>query len=109
MSSPSAAHNPVVHGAASPWAAGVHMPEVVVYVDKDFGGAEWRTNLSYSYVGDWWNDKISAIIVVSGTWRFWEHKDFQGRHWDLGPGYYPWVEAAGIPNDVISSFQAISV
>jgi hypothetical protein len=63
------------------------LPEVVVYEHIDFGGAEWRTNLNYSWVGSWWNDRISSIIVVTGTWRFYEHKDFQGRHWDLGPGY----------------------
>jgi hypothetical protein len=87
---------------------GLHAPEVVVYENRNFGGAEWRTNLGWSYVGDFWNDKISAIIVVSGTWRFWEDRDFKGRHWDLGPGYYDWVEAVGIPNDIISSFQSIA-
>jgi hypothetical protein len=87
--------------------AGVHMPEVVVCEHIDFGGAEWRTNLGWSYVGDFWNDKISSIIVVSGTWRFYEHANLGGQFWDLGPGYYHWVEEVGIPNDIISSFQPI--
>lgn len=84
------------------------MPEVVVYEHINFGGADWRTNLGWGYVGDWWNDKISSIIVVSGTWRFYLHANFQGPYWDLKQGYYNWVENARIPNDVISSFQCIS-
>ncbi len=91
-----------------PAAAGLHAPEVVIYEHRNFGGREWRTNLGWGYVGGSWNDRVSAIIVVSGKWRFHEHRDFQGRYWDLSPGYYEWVEAAGIPNDIISSFRAIS-
>src|SRR5262249_60376195 len=64
---------------------------------------------NFSYVGDFWNDKISSIIVVSGTWQFWRHANFQkgpgDTDWILRPGYYPWVEAAGISNDQISSFS----
>ena len=62
-----------------------------------------------SWVGSWWNDRISSIIVVNGTWRFYEHKDLQGRYWDLRPGFYRWVVDAGIPNDIISSFQCIGL
>ncbi|HEY7078920.1 MAG TPA: peptidase inhibitor family I36 protein [Nitrososphaeraceae archaeon] len=42
-------------------------PEIVVFEHKNFGGAEWRTNLGWSYAGDFWNDKISSVIVISGT------------------------------------------
>jgi len=84
------------------------LPEVIVFWDINFGGESWRTNLNYSYVGGHWNDQISSIIVVSGTWQFWRNANFQpgagDRDWILGPGYYPWVEASGIPNDQISSF-----
>ncbi|MGH4011757.1 MAG: beta/gamma crystallin-related protein [Pseudonocardiaceae bacterium] len=86
------------------------LPEIVVYQDINFGGASWRTNLNYLYVGSWWNDKISAIIVVRGTWRFYQHRDYKGAYWDLrGPAYYPWVEDANIPNDIISSFRVIAL
>jgi Beta/Gamma crystallin len=89
-------------------AGALRLPEVVIYEHIDFGGAEARTNLQWYFVGDWWNDKISSIIVVSGVWRFHEDWHYEGRYWDLGEGYYRWVEDAGIPNDVISSFQVIS-
>jgi hypothetical protein len=88
--------------------AGVHLPEVVLYEHVDFGGAEWRTNLSYSYVGSDWNDRVSSIIVVSGTWQFFVDVDFGGASVTLGPGYYRFVQDVGLPNDSLSSFKAIS-
>lgn len=87
------------------------LPEVVVYYHSNYGEPSWRTNIGYRYVGDYWNDKISSIVVVSGRWIFYEHADFWGEHWspvELGPGYYPWVESVGIPNDSISSFKPVS-
>lgn len=87
-------------------AAVQQLPEVQVFEHINFGGATWRTNLNYLYVGDFWNDKISSIIIVRGRWRFYQHRDYKGAYWDLsGPAYYPWVEAANIPNDIISSFR----
>jgi hypothetical protein len=88
-------------------AANWRMPEVVIYEHINFGGAERRTNLNWSYVGDFWNDRISSIIVVSGTWRFYQHANYQGAYWDLPQGWYSWVEANLIPNDFLSSFQII--
>jgi len=85
------------------------LPDVEVFEHINFGGARWRTSLSYLYVGDWWNDKISSIIVYSGRWRFYQHIDFGGSYWDLGVGYHPWVVDRGIPNDIISSFESLIV
>jgi hypothetical protein len=84
------------------------LPEVVIYEHIDFGGGAAQTSLNWYFVGDWWNDKISSIIVLGGRWRFYEHWHYQGRYWDLGPGQYRWVQDAGIPNDTLSSFQLIS-
>ncbi len=84
------------------------LPEIEVFEHINFGGRSWRTNLNYLYVGDWWNDRISSIIIVRGRWRFYQHRDYKGAYWDLsGPRYYPWVEDANIPNDIISSFRFI--
>jgi hypothetical protein len=84
------------------------LPEIVIYEHIDFGGAKERTNLAWSWVGGYWNDKISSIVVVNGVWEFYEHINYGGKKWTLGEGYYRWVVAAGIPNDVISSFKPIS-
>jgi hypothetical protein len=92
------------------------LPEIVVFMDANFGGEEWRTNLDYTYVGSHWNDQISSIIVVSGTWEFWSGANYTIDYnvgWPqsgpLTPGYYPGVEAQPVvmTNDSISSFQCI--
>ena len=85
-------------------------PEVVVFEHRTWGGAEWRTNLNHSYIGDWWNDKISSVMVISGTWEFFQHRDFQGAMTRVGPGYYEFVESApcNMTNDTISSFRVVS-
>ena len=83
------------------------LPQVQIYEHKNFGGHNVITSLNWIYVGDWWNDKISAIVVVRGRWRFYQHSQFRGNYWDLNPGFYPWVENVSIPNDVISSFKVI--
>ena len=85
------------------------LPEIVIYEHIDFGGASERTNLNWYYVGDWWNDKISSIVIASGVWQFFEHWHYEGASWVLGPGYYRWVESANIPNDIISSFKCIQL
>jgi Beta/Gamma crystallin len=82
------------------------LPEVIVFKDVNFGGDSWRINLSYSYVGGAWNDSISSIIVLSGTWTFCLNAgppSASNPNWTLGPGYYSWVENYGIPNDAISA------
>jgi hypothetical protein len=87
------------------------LPEVVVYWDANWGGESWRTNLNELYVGDHWNDQISSIIVVSGTWQFFEHANFGGAaSHPIGPGYYSFVESpvVNIANDSISSFRVVS-
>jgi hypothetical protein len=88
------------------------LPEIVVYFDANYGGNEWRTNLNYTNVGSDWNDQISSIIVVSGTWVFYENTNYGGAKSNpLTPGYYSYVENSNvnIANDSISSFQCISV
>jgi hypothetical protein len=66
----------------------IRLPELVVYDHIGFGGAYARTNLSFHYIGDFWNDRISCLIVVSGVWRFYRDEYYKGDHWDLGPGFY---------------------
>jgi hypothetical protein len=95
------------------------LPEIVVYKDINFGGDSWRFNMppgwGWSYVGDDWNDSISSVVVVSGTWQFFNNAGF-----DYGddvvtiyPGYYSFVEhfafgGAGMRNDTISSILCLS-
>ncbi len=43
----------------------IRLPELVVYDHIGFKGAYARTNLSFHYIGDFWNDRISSLIIVS--------------------------------------------
>jgi hypothetical protein len=87
----------------------IRLPEIVLYDHTGFGGAYARTNLSFHYVGDFWNDRISCLIVVSGVWRFYRDDYYKGPFWDLGPGYYESFFAEKGPDDVVSSFQAMAL
>ena len=83
----------------------VALPEVVVYHDHDYGGHHHRTNLNFRRMSNELNDKISSIVVVRGTWRFYREQNYKGDYWDLDVGYYPNI---GALNDEISSFQCIA-
>ena len=87
----------------------LRLPELIIYDGTGFKGAYARTNLSFHYLGDYWNDRISSIIVVSGVWRFYRDEYYKGDHWDLGPGFYECFFTEGGPDDVVSSFQAIAL
>lgn len=87
----------------------IRLPEIVLYDHAGFGGAYARTNLSFHYIGDFWNDRMSCVIVVSGVWRFYHDHYYGGPCWDLGPGYYESFFAEKGPDDVVSSFQAIAL
>ena len=89
--------------------ANFRLPEVIVYDHVGFKGAYARTNLSFHFLGDFWNDRISSLIVVSGIWRFYRDEYYKGDHWDLGPGYYESFFTDKGPDDVVSSFQAIAL
>lgn len=94
---------------AQPEAHNVALPEIIIFDHVGFKGASARTNLSFHYLGKFWNDRISSVIVVSGIWRFYRDPHYGGDHWDLGPGYYECFFTSKGPDDVVSSFQAIDV
>ena len=80
------------------------LPEIVAYEDLNYDGFSLRTNLNHRRLSRQLNDRISSIIVVRGTWRFYRDPDYKGDFWDLTVGYYPRI---GSVSDVISSFQCI--
>ena len=95
------------HG--KPLEGNLRLPEIIVYDHTGFKGAYARTNLSFHYLGDFWNDRISCVIVVSGVWRFYRDEYYKGDYWDLGPGFYESFFTEAGPDDVVSSFQAIAL
>lgn len=94
---------------AKPTEGMLRLPELIVYDHACFKGAYARTNLSFHYLGDFWNDRISSLIVVSGIWRFYRDEYYKGDYWDLGPGFYESFFTEAGPDDVVSSFQAIAL
>ena len=73
------------------------LPGMTVYQDANFVNTDyWGFNVppgwGWSYVGDDWNDKISSVVITSGTWQFFEHAGFGGASTIVGPGYYKFVE-----------------
>src|SRR4029434_7452889 len=95
--------------AVEPSKALIRLPEMVLYENSGFTRSYARTPLSFDYVGDYWNDRMSCVIVVSGIWRFYRDDYYKGPHWDLGPGYYESLCAEKGPDDVVSSFQCIAL
>jgi len=79
---------------------------VSVYWDANFKGEQWDTEQNQTYVGNHWNDQISSIRVVSGTWRFYWDANYGGEMVELKPGEYRYVGAHW--NDQISSFRCVS-
>lgn len=89
----------------------MEIPEVVIYAAPNFNSYEGfskRVNCSFSYVGDYWNNNISSIIVVRGTWEFYDKTYYGGEKTILGPGYYPNAKEMGILDNEIGSFRCIS-
>jgi hypothetical protein len=110
-------HEPSGHAAGSemgkfprPQTGFICLPEVVVFSGANYGGHELRTNLNYRILAPRFNDDISSVIVVRGTWRFYRDAHYTGDYWDLSPGFYPNLYSPDHPgnaHDVISSFQCI--
>jgi hypothetical protein len=86
--------------------------EVIVFEHDNFRGRHrhifaMESNLNHPSDRSL-NDRISSFVVVSGTWRFYQHSNFKA---PLGgtftPGIYKWVEAIGVRNDQVSSMKCI--
>jgi Beta/Gamma crystallin len=85
------------------------MPHVILFEHVNFRGAHLhvfrpeRNLVAFSF-----NDRVSSIVVLDGTWRFYRHKDFDGAYArTLGSGLYPNVETVDIQNDDMSSLQPV--
>ena len=120
---------PVFTGVVIP--AGGVLPQIHLFEDDSFTGDELDIyggdvpSLS-SLAGRGWNDTISSVIVVSGTWELFMDDGYGGRKLTLSPGVYGSIEQAGNSrkgapvagadasppgqgwNDALSSLRAIS-
>ena len=54
------------------------------------------------------NDKVSSMVIVEGSWTFWPDNNFGGRpSRTFGPGTYDFLPPFGIDNDSISSLSSV--
>lgn len=85
------------------------MAEMIVYADSNFGGSAGTFTGDLPNVGNFWNDKITSVKVISGTWQVFGDTNFNGRNQTLPPGEYPnlAVSPGGIDNDSISSVKVV--
>ena len=85
-------------------------PEVIIFEHANFEGDQQRVKESVPNVHSW-NDKISSVIVKSGTWQFFEHENYGSPSSKIvGPGFYEYVETPefNIRNDNITAIKALS-
>lgn len=88
------------------------MAEIVLFEHINFHGAHkhiFRSEPNLAAGDDnFFNDRVSSFVVVSGIWQFFRDINFTGpASHTFGPGLYNWVENAGIPNDSISSIRQV--
>jgi hypothetical protein len=59
---------------------------------------------------NFFNDKVSSLVVSSGEWAFFPDSGFQPdtKRVVLGVNIYPWVQDVGIQNDAMSSLEPIA-
>jgi len=79
--------------------------EMIVYSDENYRGPSRQFYSGTPFVGDYWNDRISSVQIISGVWAFFWDAGFEGERFEAGPGGYRYVGDHW--NDQISSFRCI--
>jgi hypothetical protein len=83
-------------------------PQVIVFEGDDFTGEHTHIFGDVNDLGNWANS-ISSMVIVSGTWAFFDDEDFAGnRMAELGPGMYARLSEHGLRDNRISSVRLIS-
>jgi hypothetical protein len=93
-------------GEASRSAGGI--PQMVAFDNENFLGDHTHVFGNMKELGKW-DNSISSMVILSGTWEFFDEEDFKGTKMaTLGPGVYPKVTAKGIKDNSISSIRLVS-
>jgi hypothetical protein len=81
------------------------MPQIIAYDNENFLGDHTHIFGDMKELGKW-NNSISSMVILSGTWEFFDDEDFKGTKMaTLGPGVYPRVADKGIKDNSISSIR----
>ncbi len=96
MGAPRATAGEMMHG---------DMPQIVAFDNEDFLGDHVHIFGDMRDLGKWGNS-ISSLVILSGTWEFFDDEDFKGTSLGtLGPGRYANVADKGLKNNSISSVR----
>jgi hypothetical protein len=98
--------SPATAGEAMRTAA--DMPQIIVFDNDNFLGDHTHVLGNMKDLGKW-DNSISSMIILSGTWEFFDGENFTGTKMaTLGPGTYPRVADKGIKDNSISSIRLAS-
>jgi hypothetical protein len=98
MGTPLATAGEMMHGSGT-------MPQIVAFDNEEFIGDHMHIFGDMRDLGKWGNS-ISSLVILSGTWEFFDDEDFTGTAMGtLGPGMYANVADKGLKNNSISSVR----
>jgi hypothetical protein len=84
------------------------MPQIIVFDSVNFLGDHTHMLGNMKELGKW-DNSISSMVILSGTWDFFDDENFTGTKMaTLGPGTYPRVADKGIKDNSISSIRLVS-
>jgi hypothetical protein len=95
-------------GAPQRTAPAGELPQIIAFDGDDFMGDHTHIFGDMKRLGKW-DNSISSLIILSGTWAFFDDQDFAGNKMvELGPGMYPKVTDHGMKDNSISSVRLVS-
>jgi Beta/Gamma crystallin len=97
----------LIPGAMAGEAASSSAPaaQIVAFDNEEFLGDHVHIFGNMKDLGKWSNS-ISSMVILSGTWEFFDDEDFTGTSMGtLGPGTYADVTKHGLKNNSVSSVR----
>jgi Beta/Gamma crystallin len=97
----------LIPGAMAGEAASSSAPaaQIVAFDNEDLLGDHVHIFGNMKDLGKWGNS-ISSMVILSGTWEFFDDEDFTGTSMGtLGPGTYADVTKHGLKNNSVSSVR----
>jgi beta/gamma crystallin len=98
----------------APWVAAGELsragelPQIIAFEGAELTGDHTHVVGDIRRLGTW-DNSISSLIILSGTWEFFDDDDFTGTKMaTLGPGVYPRVTEKGLKDNSISSIRLVS-
>jgi hypothetical protein len=94
--------------AAPQKAAAGEVPQIIAFDKDNFEGDHTHIFGDMAKLGKW-DNSISSMIILSGTWEFFDDQNLQGTPMaKLGPGRYANVTQHGLKDNSVSSIRLVS-